>query len=147
MKEQLEAFVILSQSAKYYKWLKTHPKEVSLYRIGRAFEYATMKKLRSCGYYCKRSFGSKGVEDIVAVRGCKEIPSRRCPENDIKEAVILFVQCKYSRFQDTTPEKFDLKGLIKLAEKYGGLAIFAGVRNRHMYFMIWNRGWKEWNPN
>jgi len=138
VKEQLEAFVILSQSTKYYQWLKTHPKEVSLYRIGRAFEYATMKKLRSCGYYCKRSFGSKGVEDIVAVKGF----SKGTLENSI-----LFVQCKYSRYQDTSPEKFDLKGLIKLAEKYGGKAVFAGVHNRHMYFMVWNRGWKEWNPN
>jgi len=136
MKEQLEAFVILSQSTKYYQWLKKHPKEVSFYRIGRAFEYATMNKLRKFGFYCIRKFGSKGFEDIIAIRNNRDFSSQ-----------VLFVQCKYSRYQNTKPENFDLKGLIALAPKYGALAVFAGVRNRHTYFMVWNGGWKEWTPN
>jgi Holliday junction resolvase len=131
MKEQLEAFVILSQSTKYYQWLKNHPEKVDFYRQGRSFEYATMRKLRQVGYFCMRSFGSKGANDILAV----------------KNGTALFVQCKHSRYQNTKPENFDLTSLIKLAERFDGKAIFAGVRNRHMYFMVYNGGWKEWKPN
>ena len=133
MNEILEAFVILSQSTKYYDWLKKHPQEVSLYRIGRAFEYATMKKLRKHGWYCVRKFGSKGFEDIVAYR----------------HGVGIFVQCKYSRYQDTFPKQFDLSGLIKLAAKHGALPIFAGVRQHRMYFAVYKerKGWVEWKPS
>jgi len=145
-KEQIEAFVVVNKSTKYYQWLKNHPQEISLYKIGRNFEYATMKKLRKHGFYCVRKFGSKGFEDIIAIRRT-EILSRYNEKLSFGE--VLFVQCKYSRYQDTFPKNFDLEGLIKLAEKYGALAIFAGVRKRRMYFAQYKpqKGWIEWNPN
>jgi len=111
-------------SVEYYEWLKTHKKEVDPYRVGRSFEYRVMQKLRKLGYYCVRKFGSKGHEDVVA----------------IKNGTVLFIQCKWGRNHDTKPEQFDLQGLIELAEKYGGYAVFAGVRKHRMYFKVWSSG-------
>ena len=37
------------------------------YQIGRQFEYSTMSFLRKHGYYCIRSYGSKGMFDVIAV--------------------------------------------------------------------------------
>ena len=130
--EELSILRDMGTINKYYAWLKANPEKVDLYRIGRAFEYATMRKLRSCGWYCVRKFGSKGFEDVAAMR--------------FKQFALI--QCKYSRYQNTSPEKFDLKGLIALAKRYGAEAVFAGVANRHLYFMSYkDGGWKTWNPN
>lgn len=129
----MNELVVIRGSTEYFKYIKKHGNK--LYEQGRNFEYATMKVLRKHGYYCIRKFGSKGFEDIVAT----------------KQGSLLFVQCKHSNFRTTTPED-DLashyaKGLIDLAERYGGLAIFAGVKKRRMYFMKWEDGkWKTWTP-
>ena len=37
------------------------------YQIGRNFEYSTMSFLRKHGYYVIRSYGSKGMFDLIAV--------------------------------------------------------------------------------
>lgn len=131
MKQHLEAFVIIQQSTEYYRWLKNHPEKIHLYRQGRAFEYAVMKKLRSLGYYCVRKFGSKGFEDVVA----------------LKFGTVAFVQCKHSKWRDTKPTQFDLGGLINLSRRFGALPVFAGVRKHRMYFMVWDKEWKEWKPS
>jgi len=113
----------------YYNWIKTHPKDVERYRQGRVFEYATMKRLRSLGFYCIRKFGSIGAEDVVAVRGGR----------------VLFCQCKHSKVQTTAPHMFDLERLKALAKTYDAECLFAGVHNRKLYFMVWKNGkWQEW---
>ena len=126
----LKAFVLTSYSTEYYKWLKNNKDKITPYILGRRFEYAVMKKLRSLNYYCVRKFGSKGFEDIGATKNP------------------VLVQCKWSRYRDTRPEDFDLKGLINLAKQFKGVAVFAGVRKHRMYFKIWKNGeWKEWTPS
>jgi len=124
-------------SIEYFDWLKNHPeKRNKLYEQGRNFEYAVMKKLKRHGFYCIRKFGSKGFEDVVAVKG----------------GLVLFIQCKHSRWHDTTPERSikqeDRKGLIDLARRHMATAAFAGVKNHRMYFMIFNgRVWVNWKPS
>lgn len=139
---QLETFVLTPYSTEYYKYLKSHKKEFSPYVVGRSFEYRVMKFLRDRNIYCVRKFGSKGFEDI----GASEHP--------------ILIQCKWSKTRDTKPEQFDLRGLIKLAKRFHGKAVFAGVRNHRMYFMeykdhikiqgtkkVYDKGWVEWKPN
>jgi len=113
-------------STEYFKALKKFSKNEP-YILGRNFEYAVMRKLRKLGYYCVRKFGSKGHEDIIAFR----------------DGRILMIQAKWSRNRETKPESFDLKGLVKLAERYGAYAIFAGVhkqKRNKMYFKVWLMG-------
>lgn len=119
----------------YYEFLKNNPETVNYYRQGRSFEYACMKKGRKLGFYTFRKFGSKGFEDVVWIRG----------------AEVYFIQCKHSKYHDTTPEKTISpqyqKGLIDLAARYGVKAGFCGVRNHHMYFMVYDcTAWVEWVP-
>lgn len=132
---KLKTVIIIAASTEYYDWLKKHhvkKPENKLYVQGRNFEYAVMKKLREHGYYCVRKFGSIGFEDVAGY----------------KWGQMLFVQCKHSKIRDTKPEQFDLEGLKQLARRFGAEAVFAGVRNHRMYFMIWNgRKWVEWKPN
>lgn len=119
---------IIAQSVKYYQWLKDHKKEVSMYEVGRRFEYAVMKKFRKHGFYCFRKFGSKGFEDCVAIRF----------------GTVYFIQAKFSRYHDTKATQFDLEGLKKLAEQFGAIPTFAGVRSHKMYLMTWEKTeWKE----
>jgi len=118
-------------SKEYYEWLKRNKPIVDPYRLGRAFEYRVMKRLRTLGYYCVRKFGSKGEEDIVAW----------------KHLNFLFIQCKWSRERDTKPENYDLRGLIALVDTYGGYAVFAGVKKHRMYFAFWlDEKWVEAEP-
>lgn len=121
---KLELFSILkAMSTPYYKWIERNYKNKH-YIQGRNFEYAVMRKLRKLGYYCARKFGSIGHEDVVACRN----------------QTVLFIQCKHSKVRDTKPDQFDLKGLIQLAKTYGALAVFAGVKNHHMYFQCYKKG-------
>jgi len=128
--EELSILHDMGTINKYYQWLKDHPETTARYRQGRAFEYATMAKLRSLGYYCVRKFGSKGFEDVVALKFGK----------------VAFIQCKHSKWRDTAPSQFDLSGLLHLAKRFGALPVFAGVRKHRMYFMVYDGGWKEWCP-
>jgi len=112
-------------SKEYFAWIKKHHKNTS-YIKGRNFEYRVMRKLRKVGFYVVRKFGSKGHEDLLAVRNGE----------------VLFVQCKWARVLDTKPSGYNLDGLIELVQKYGALAVFAGVRNRRMYFQAFVDG--EW---
>jgi hypothetical protein len=120
---------------KYYEFLKNNPQTVNYYRQGRSFEYACMKKGRSLGFYTFRKFGSKGFEDVVWIKGSR----------------VYFIQCKHSKYHDTTPEKTITpeyqKGLIDLAARYGVKAVFCGVRNHRMYFQIYEFGeWRDFTP-
>lgn len=122
-------------STEYFAWLKKNYKNKN-YIKGRNFEYRTMRALRKLGYYCVRKFGSKGYEDILAVSGRKW------------NMKILFVQCKWRSKRDSKPEQYELQGLIDLANKYNGFAIFAGIKSvgksRRLYFMFFKGNyWEE----
>jgi len=116
--------VIRAMSKAYYDALKKYSKNQP-YIKGRNFEYRVMRRLRKMGYFVHRKFGSKGHEDLIAFN---------------KRGDILLIQCKWSSYGETKPQRYDLKGLIKLAEKYGAFAIFAGVRKHRMYFKVWHYG-------
>lgn len=84
------------------------PKQ-SMYRLGRAFEYAIRDRLKALGYFVMRSPASKSPADLVA----------------IAPGAVLFVQCKRG---GTLPvgewnELFDLAGSVAawpiMAERVG----------------------------
>lgn len=57
--------------------------------MGRNFEYSCQNKLRDLGYYVVRSYGSKGVFDLVAIPPL--IPVENFPPGT------LLIQCKTSK--------------------------------------------------
>jgi len=59
------------------------------YKFGRNFEYTCQNKLRGLGFYVVRSYGSKGVFDLVAV-------PPKVPVNDYPAGTLL-IQCKTSK--------------------------------------------------
>lgn len=89
------------------------------YRKGRSFEYRVMNKLRKYGWDCIRSFGSWGPADIRA----------------FKEGTMLYIQCKWSQSGLTEPDHYELDDVVDLASQFGGIPIFAGIKNRRIYFV------------
>ena len=78
----------------------------TMYRLGRAVEYAVRNDLRKRGYFVLRSPRSLGIVDLVA----------------IKTGTVLFVQCKRSLELGIR----EWNGLIDLSESVGATPILAG---------------------
>ena len=94
------------------------------YRIGYVLENWICKFLSYHGFHCKRNYGSKGVEDIIAIR--KGIPP-------------LFIQCKASRNSDKlnmTAEQIRI--FREHAEQYGCIPVIVNSYRSHKYWYIFN---------
>ncbi len=90
------------------------------YIIGRRFEYRVMDYLRSKGYYCIRSYGSKGTFDVIAIpRISGSWPRIDGFDNDWYELPLL-IQAKSAKY---IPKK-ERERLID-ANKWNGLVIKA----------------------
>jgi len=61
------------------------------YVKGRSFEYRTQNFLRKIGYYVIRSYGSKGLYDLLA------IPARSIAKYSYPKLPLL-IQCKYNGY-------------------------------------------------
>ncbi len=90
------------------------------YRIGRNFEYRTMAYFRKRGYYCQRSYASKGLYDIIA------IPPRINPDQRT-----LLIQCKKNGYVP----KDELEKL-KQNDKWWGLTIIAYTKKHIIKFRL-----------
>ena len=75
------------------------------YVKGRNFEYRTMAKFRSWGYYCIRAYASKGLVDVVAVPPYLGEQWYNFP---------FGIQCKYNGY---VPKK-EREELLKCAKKW-----------------------------
>ena len=53
------------------------------YVKGRNFEYSVMRNLRAKGYYCIRSYGSKGLYDVLAIPPSREFAQEKLDINTI----------------------------------------------------------------
>jgi Holliday junction resolvase len=79
------------------------------YKRGYQLENWICKFLSYHGYHCKRNYGSKGVEDIVAIK---------------KGHPPLFIQCKSSTVTDKLQmTKEQINNLREHAREYGCIAI------------------------
>lgn len=121
----------LAMSKEYYE--KAREKSNINYVRGRNFEYRVMALLRSRGYHTMRKFGSH--DDIWKVDGkALHVP---LDVTAYKNGVYLMITCKYSILGPTTiyddPKR---ENLVRYAEKFGALPVFAGIdESRHIYFV------------
>ena len=111
---------------------------VSGYSDGRKLEYAAQADLEADGYWCKRSPGSKGKDDVLALKGSLTLGNLE----------LLFVQCKLSG--EMGPD--DRAGLLELATRFGGVPVSArwvkvGRAARTGEFReLTGPGPKDWRP-
>lgn len=89
------------------------------YIKGRAFEYRVMKHFRELGYYCIRSYASKGVFDFVAV------PPNTSTTLDFNDT--LLVQAKTNGYVRPA----EVKELKLAASRYKGTVLLAWIGNNH----------------
>ena len=86
------------------------------YVKGRNFEYRVMAFLRKHGYYCIRSYGSKGPFDVIAIP-----PSK---------GSTLLIQAKYNGYVP----KNELQELKENQKKFWGLVTIAYSENHKLRF-------------
>lgn len=94
------------------------------YRKGRTLEYHCMDYLRERGYYTIRSYGSKGLFDVIAVRPQYNPPMIHFP---------LLIQCKTNNY--VPPKERD--ELRKASEKYQGWVLIC-YRDKGVKFRALN---------
>ena len=91
------------------------------YKIGRRLEYDCMDYLRKKGYYCVRSYASKGQFDVIAIRPVYHPHMFHFP---------LMIQCKTNNY---IPPK-EREELKQASERYQGWVLICyrdhGVRFR-----------------
>lgn len=83
------------------------------YKKGRAFEYRVRNYYEKLGYYVRRSYASKGIEDLIAIK------ARDCITSEV-----LLIQCKHNRKYIPLSKK-EKANLIKLSAQTGGIPVHA----------------------
>lgn len=83
------------------------------YKKGRQFEYRVRNYYEKLGYYVRRSYASKGIEDLIAIKARNPITSE-----------VLLIQCKHNRKYIPLSKK-EKNNMLKLATKTGGIPIHA----------------------
>ena len=94
------------------------------YKRGRQFEYRVKKYYEKLGYYVKRSYASKGAEDLIAI---KAIDAKVWPF----VSTVLLIQCKNLKVEKKL-SKLETDNLKKLAKQTGGIPILAKNVNRKL---------------
>ena len=101
------------------------------YKRGRNFEYRVQNYYRKLGYYVKRSYASKGAEDLIAIRR-KEFKGRdSCGLFNYECSSVLLIQCKNLKVEKPL-SKLEKENLVKLAKQTGGRALHVFNRNRKL---------------
>jgi len=88
------------------------------YKSGRTFEYRTQNFLRKIGYYVIRSYGSKGLFDLVAVP----------PTTRGLGSQTLLIQCKKNGY--VKPQERDR---LKENDKWLGLPLIAWSERKLLF--------------
>lgn len=105
------------------------------YKKGRSFEYRVANYYRKLGYYVKRSYASKGAEDLIAIK------TRDIPYNDLGSTFtcpeVLLIQCKNLKVEKSL-SKTEKENLLRLAKQTGGTAIHIFNRNHKLVFECLN---------
>lgn len=83
------------------------------YKKGRAFEYRVRNYYERLGYYVRRSYASKGIEDLIAIKARDPLTSE-----------VLLIQCKHNRRYIPLSKK-EKNNLIRLSNQTGGIPIHA----------------------
>jgi len=109
------------------------------YKRGRAFEYRVQNHFRKLGYYVKRSYASKGAEDLIAIKSTKiksyigkeEDPTQSLILGSTTTSEVLLIQCKNLKVEKPL-SKLEKDNLKLLAKQTGGTPIHAFNRNHKL---------------
>ena len=105
------------------------------YKRGRQFEYRVQNHFRKLGYYVKRSYASKGAEDLIAIKQIQVNSFIGLESNPIlgKSTVseVLLIQCKNLKVEKPL-SKLEKDNLKLLAKQTGGTPIHAFNRNHKL---------------
>ena len=105
------------------------------YIRGRQWEYYVKKHFEKLGYYVKRSYASKGAEDLIAIKSMilqriyttdgQVIPAKTASE-------VFLIQCKNRKIERplTKLEKDNLKAL---AAQCGATPLLASNKNHKLH--------------
>jgi len=100
------------------------------YKKGRAFEYRVKKHFEKLGYYVKRSYASKGAEDLLAIKKII-VPSNKISVSKSKgiEGIaicseVLLIQCKNLKVERKLSKK-ECDNLRILSKITGGTPMVA----------------------
>ncbi|TVL96974.1 MAG: hypothetical protein CV087_22975 [Candidatus Brocadia sp. WS118] len=88
-------------------------KKNKAYQKGYRFELRVRNYYQKLGYYVRRSYASKGIEDLIAIK------ARDCITSEV-----LLIQCKHNRKYIPLSKK-EKTNLIKLSVQTGGIPIHA----------------------
>lgn len=91
------------------------------YKRGRAFEYRVKKHFERMGYYVKRSYASKGAEDLIAIKSV----------DLAKLSTVLLIQCKNLKVEKSL-SKTEQDNLKKLAKQTGAIPLHVFNRNHKL---------------
>lgn len=110
------------------------------YKRGRQFEYRVKKHFERLGYYVKRSYASKGAEDLIAIKNIDvqkfysddSITYANAPLNmKTKLSEVLLIQCKNLKVEKKLDKK-EITNLKTLAKQTGGTPLHAFNRNHKL---------------
>lgn len=83
------------------------------YKRGRRLEYRVKQYYEKLGYYVRRSYASKGIEDLIAIKARDPLTSE-----------VLLIQCKHNRKYIPLSKK-EKTALMQLSVKTGGIPVHA----------------------
>lgn len=95
----------------------------SRFARGRNFEYRIINALRKEGFYCLRSYHSKGTADIIAAPGKSH-------------ARTLLIQAKYAKRKGLDIPKKEVQALIDLQSKSNAYVVIIHNEGRDMMARI-----------
>ena len=103
------------------------------YQKGYRFELRTRDHFRKLGYYVKRSYASKGAEDLLAIKkmviSCIDPITKK--QKDITVSESFVIQCKNLAVEKKL-NRSDADRLITLAKQCGATPLLAFNRNRKL---------------
>lgn len=91
------------------------------YKRGRQFEYRVKKHFEKLGYYVKRSYASKGAEDLIAIKALEAYAASK----------VLLIQCKNLKVEKKLDKK-EINNLKALAKQTGGTPLHVFNRNHKL---------------
>jgi Holliday junction resolvase len=89
------------------------------YQKGRQFEYRVKKYFERLGYYVKRSYASKGAEDLIAI---KSIYNDKI--SNVYFSEVLLIQCKNLKVERKLSQR-EVNNLLALSKQTGATPLLA----------------------
>lgn len=108
-----------------YKKSKVTRKKNKAYQKGYRFERRVKKHFEKLGYYVKRSYASKGAEDLIAIKEIELVGHKP------RISEVLLIQCKNLKVEKKL-DKREIDNLKTLAKQTGATPLHVFNRNHKL---------------